>query len=156
YDDKLTVIRNPSLRTPGNVGGLLGQSVFRPVVNLSYALDYSLWGLRPFGFHLSSVLCHMLNVALLFWVASMATEDWRRRHATPPASISADTVALIAASLLAVHPMMTEAVGYVSGRSEVLCSVFMAACLLALRAALAHDRGAWVGPGLVAWALAAG
>ena len=49
-----------------NIRYLLGYSVFRPLVNLSYAADYSLWGLDPFGYHLTSVALHMANVALLF------------------------------------------------------------------------------------------
>lgn len=69
YDDLATVISNPSLRAPSNVQGLLHQTAFRPVTNLSYAIDYAIWGLRPFGFHVTSVIWHMLNVALLFWVA---------------------------------------------------------------------------------------
>src|SRR5262245_19268025 len=156
YDDRLTVIGNASLRTPTNVAELLGQSAFRPVVNFSYAFDYALWGLRPFGFHLASLVWHMLNVTLLFWVAVMATEDWRRRDPARASGTSAQTVALVAASLLAVHPMMTEAVEYVSGRSEVLCGVFMAASLLASRAALASGRVTWLAAGLAAGALAAG
>src|SRR5215471_9109120 len=156
YDDRLTVIGNASLRTPENVTGLLGQSAFRPVVNFSYALDYALWGLRPFGFHLSSVVWHLVNVALFFWVAAVATEDWRRRQPACAAALSAHTVAVVAASLLAVHPMMTESVGYISGRSEILCAVFMAAALLALRDALVRDRFTWIVPGLVAGGFAAG
>src|SRR5439155_23802802 len=47
-------------------------------------------------------------------------------------------MAFTAAILLAVHPMMTEAVGYVSGRSEVLCGAFF---LLAMLAGLRWLRG---------------
>ncbi|MCK7581180.1 MAG: hypothetical protein MZV65_39795 [Chromatiales bacterium] len=47
-------------------GALLLNDVFRPVVNISYALDYALSGLQPFGYHLTSLLLHMANVVLLF------------------------------------------------------------------------------------------
>jgi protein O-mannosyl-transferase len=156
YDDLATVISNPSLRTPGNVQGLLHQTAFRPVTNLSYALDYAIWGLRPFGFHVTSVVWHMLNVALLFWIAVVATEDWRRRDPERAGPISPEAVGFAAAALLAVHPMMTQAVGYVSGRPEILCAVFVMLALLSMRAALVHDRPIWILPGLIAAALAVG
>ena len=73
-------------------------------------------GPAPFGFHVTNVLLHMLNVVLLFQLA--------RRFAR------IGLAAFAAAALFAVHPMMTEAVGYISGRSEVLCATFFMLALL--------------------------
>lgn len=47
YDDHATVLNNPSLPDPRNWRFVLVYSLFRPVVNVSYALDYALWGARP-------------------------------------------------------------------------------------------------------------
>ena len=44
-------------------------AVTRPIVNFSYALDRAVWGAGPFGFHVTNVLLHMLNVVLLFQLA---------------------------------------------------------------------------------------
>ena len=49
YDDHDTVLANPSLRPPQSLRYVLGYSLFRPLVNASYALDYGVWGLQPFG-----------------------------------------------------------------------------------------------------------
>jgi tetratricopeptide (TPR) repeat protein len=127
YDDRVTVAENASLRTPTNIRYLLGYSVFRPLVNLSYAADYSLWGLDPFGYHLTSVALHMANVALLFALV------WRMLS-----DLGAPTPALAAvpAALFSVHPLMTEAVGYVAARSEVLCGLFALTAVLWARRAL--------------------
>jgi Tfp pilus assembly protein PilF len=127
YDDQWTVLGNPTLRAPGDVSALLRYSPFRPALNATYALDHAVWGARPFGFHLTSVLLHMVNVALVFWVAVRVIEDRRRDDDTT-------AVAGLAALAFAVHPVMTQAVGYVSGRSEVLCATFFLSGLLALRA----------------------
>ena len=51
---------------PLYVHALVFQDASRPVVNLSYALDRALWGPAPFGFHLTSLLLHALNVGLVF------------------------------------------------------------------------------------------
>src|SRR6185369_14967564 len=59
--------------------------------------------------------------------------------------------------LLAVHPMMTEAVGYVSGRSEVLCATFFLLALLCADRWMRtgeQRRGRWLAGMLVAWVAA--
>jgi len=140
YDDYHTVIENTSIRHVTNLRAIFWHDVTRPIVNFSYAVDRAMWGAAPFGFHLSNVLFHALNVGLLFCLARRFRLD-----ATP---------AFAAAALLAVHPMMTEAVGYVSGRSEVLCATFLLLAMLSadrwLRGREEH-RGRWLGAMLAAW-----
>jgi hypothetical protein len=116
YDDYHTVIENTSIQRVTNLRAIFWHDVTRPVVNFSYAVDRAVWGPATFGFHLTSVLIHSLNVVLLFTLAR------RMRLDVLPA--------FAAAALFAVHPMMTEAVGYVSGRSEVLCATFVLVALL--------------------------
>lgn len=146
YDDYVTVVTNPSLREWSSPTAILLQNVFRPVTSLSYAMDRALWGFRPFGYHLTSVALHLVNVALLFRLARRAAED--ARTGVAPAA-----VAFVAASLFGVHPMMTEAVGYVSGRAEVLCATLFLGALLLARAGIVGGRPALIAGGL---ALAAG
>ena len=66
YDDLGSIVRNPALVDGAGPLEVIRQNVFRPVVSLSFALDHALWGFRPVGYHLTSVLLHALNVALLF------------------------------------------------------------------------------------------
>src|SRR5262245_20029173 len=75
YDDFHTVVENPSLRSLANLPAIVLYAVTRPLVNLSYAIDYAVWGSGPFGFHLTSILLHMLNVALLFALAQRLAVD---------------------------------------------------------------------------------
>jgi hypothetical protein len=78
---------------------------------MSYALDYSAWVLEPFGYHLTNLLLHLINVALFFILALAYARD---------RGSSDDLLPFTAAALFAVHPLLTEAVGYVSSRSELL------------------------------------
>jgi hypothetical protein len=140
YDDYHTVIDNASIRSVTNLRAVFWHDVTRPVVNFSYAVDRAVWGQAPFGFHLANVLFHTLNVLLLFCLAR------RLRLDVVPA--------FAAAALLAVHPMMTEAVGYVSGRSEVLCATFFMLGLLCADRWLRgpeERRGRWLVAMLAAW-----
>jgi hypothetical protein len=116
YDDYHTVVENRSIARVTDVRAIVLGAVTRPIVNLSYAIDRATWGPTPLGFHVTNVLLHILNVVLLFHLARRFGKD--------------GFVAFAAAGLLAVHPMMTEAVGYISGRSEVLCATFFMLALM--------------------------
>src|SRR5712671_4004885 len=122
YDDYHTVAANPSILSVANLRAIVLYDMTRPIVNFSYAIDRAIWGAAPFGFHVTNLLLHIVNVGLLFLLAWRLAEDF---DAGPlPASPRAGVVAGASAALFAVHPMMTEAVGYISGRSEVLCTTF--------------------------------
>ena len=151
YDDLIGVVRNGALVDGAGLWALVRQNVFRPVVNLSFALDHALWGLAPVGYHLTSVLLHGVNVALVFALVRRLVADWRARDAEVTAD--GDVLGFVTAALFAVHPMMTEAVGYVSGRAEVLAATLALLALLTLRRGLTEP--AWRVPGVALALLAA-
>jgi protein O-mannosyl-transferase len=94
---------------------------YRPLAEGSMALDYALWGPRPFGFHLTSLLLH-IACALVFWQLLLRL------------SVAADA-ALWLALVFALHPCAVEAVTWINGRSEPMCLLFgLAALLVACRA----------------------
>jgi hypothetical protein len=90
----------------------------------------------------------MLDVLLLFLLARRFAEDRQEngqaagRCGTLPWT-RPDAVPASAASLFAVHPM-TESVGYISGRAEVLCTTFFPLGFLSLRRWIEIDRGRWL------------
>jgi protein O-mannosyl-transferase len=129
YEDTDTILLNRSLVDLANVRFILLYNPFRPVVNVSYAIDRAVWGYTSFGFHVTSVALHAVAVGLLFGWCTRAFADAFR---TDPA-VRPEWPAFFAASIFAVHPMMTEAAGYVSARSEVLCSLGFLGCLILAR-----------------------
>ena len=140
YDDRRLIVENRSIRPPLNLQAVVLREVARPAVNISYAIDRVLWGPSPAGFHVTNVLLHMLNVALLF--------EFVRRGTGRIVS------AFLAAALFAVHPMMTQAVGYISGRAEVLCTTFVLMALAAARRWMLGGRGVWLAATFGLWMLA--
>jgi cytochrome c-type biogenesis protein CcmH/NrfG len=129
YDDHDTVVGNPSLVDVSNLKFVLVHSPFRPVVNVSYALDRWLWGYSPFGYHLTNITLHTVTVLLLFaWLRRVLSDGGAAR--------AAGAAAFAGAALFAVHPLQSEAVAYVSGRSELVCAVWFLAALLLARDAL--------------------
>lgn len=137
YDDHRLIVDNTSLSAFPNLLAIALHEMTRPLVNLTYAVDHAVWGLDPFGYHVTNIALHAVNVALMFGLVWR----WTASHATAhgPARLSVALVAGTAAVVFAVNPMMTQAVGYISGRSELLCATFM---LLATGAA-----GRWLTTG---------
>ncbi|MBI4831487.1 MAG: tetratricopeptide repeat protein [Candidatus Lindowbacteria bacterium] len=88
----------------------VARGYYRPLILLSYAIDYSLWGLRPAGFHLTNILWHALASALVVVLVLRI--------------ISSPTAALLSGALFAVHPVHVESVTFVSGRTDVIATVF--------------------------------
>lgn len=154
YDDHATVLTNPSLADLRNWRFVLVYSLFRPAVNVSYAIDRALWGFRPLGFHLTNLILHVINVLLLFRFVRL-TVLVRPSMAGADATAQASRLAAFGASaLFAVHPLMTEAVGYVSGRSEVLCGTFFLSALLLMRTGVLTGGIRWLLAGGAAFLLA--
>jgi tetratricopeptide (TPR) repeat protein len=97
-------------------------SNWHPLTWLSHMLDCQLYGMNPFGHHLTSLLLHAANAVLLFLLCQRMTRaPWRS--------------ALVAA-LFALHPLHVESVAWISERKDVLSMLF------ALLSALAYARHA--------------
>jgi tetratricopeptide (TPR) repeat protein len=156
YDDFRTVLNNPSIEDVWAVQAIVYREMARPVVNFSYAVDRAIWGGAVWGYHLTNVLLHVVNVLLLFLLARRSVEDQRARRtsAGAPAEPAVTLVAFAAAATFGLHPMMTEAVGYISGRSEVLCATFFLAALLSARRWLVGEGRQWLAIGFALWVCA--
>lgn len=144
YDDFGQILENPSIRNLSDPYSILVRDMMRPAVNFSYALDTAIWGLRPFGYHVTNMLLHVTNILLVFWAALLVSADRGRQDGQRLASTSSATViAFATAMLFAVHPMMSQAVGYVSGRSEVLYVAFFLLAFFAGRQWMLDSGRRW-------------
>lgn len=153
YDDYRLIVENPTIQNLTGVLPILVRDITRPLVSVSYTVDTAVWGSRPFGYHLTNVLLHAVNVILVYWIGLLAAADWRRKGGGKFGLAPEPRVVALAASVLAAaHPVMTQAVGYVSGRSEVLYSLFFLASLLAARQWM-RAGGWWWLASLALWVL---
>jgi protein O-mannosyl-transferase len=94
----------------------------RPVLKASFTLNW-LWGAGLFGFHFFNLLIHIANTLLIYFISLKflsANEYAPLRNA-----------AFIAALLFGLHPIQTEAVTYISGRSVSLMTMFYLVSLFA-------------------------
>jgi len=88
---------------------------YRPVVSTTYALDYAIWGLKPYGFHLTNIIIHTIATLLLLLILIKLFSEYKYGQ------ISSFSGALI----FAVHPIHTEAISWVSGRTDSLVTLFI-------------------------------
>jgi protein O-mannosyl-transferase len=155
-DDMVEVVENPSIGNLRDLRAVIGHNMTRPVTNFTYAVDFAHSGLDPFGYHLTNLLLHVVNVLLLFaWLRYLVVDV--RPAPDPPSHATA--AAFAGAALFAVHPLMTEAVGYVSGRGEVLCATLFLTSAFCLQRASApgnRHRVVLTAAGVTAFLLALG
>ena len=83
---------------------------YRPIINLSYSIDYWIWGLNPFGFHLTNILAHTFTGFVLYFILLRILRQ--------------QSVAFLASILFLAHPIHTEAVAWVSGRADMIFTLF--------------------------------
>ncbi len=125
YDDFHSLVYNPHVRDLANIPAFFAdpslfsvdvdKAMYRPLLLISYALNYA-WGqYDTASYHLLNIAIH-IGCVLLVWALG-------RRLAC------GEQGALLAAALFALHPLATEPVNYISSRSESLAALFLLAAL---------------------------
>lgn len=114
-DDREYVTANPHIRSLGweTIKWAFTSrdaANWHPLTWLSHAVDYQLYALNPLGHHLSSVLIHAMNTAVLFLVLY-----WITKRTGP---------SLAVAALFGLHPINVESVAWVAERKNVLSTFF--------------------------------
>ncbi len=116
YDDTAYITENPKV-----TGGITQESViwaftnshmgnWHPLTMLSHMLDCEIFGLNPLGHHFISVLFHIFNALLIFWILTATTGAmW------PSAFVAA---------VFALHPLQVDSVAWAAERKTVLSGFF--------------------------------
>ena len=146
WDDIQLINENPLIKSPALILEAFRHYLFpdtyaghyRPLQTISYIFDYLLWNKASYGYHLSSVLWHILSGVLLYYLlrrilGSLAAR--RPDNSFLNGRLCPSTAAFLLALLWVVHPVHSAAVDYISGRADSLAFFFAsAAWLLYLRA----------------------
>ena len=113
---------------------------YRPLQTLSFAFDYAVWRLNPFGYHLTNVIMHSLNAFLVFLLIYWLFTNY--------------PLAFLTSILFCIHPMQSEAVSFISGRSELLVSLFTLLSVVSYLSYLKSRRGLFYLTALVSFIFA--
>ncbi|UCH84382.1 MAG: tetratricopeptide repeat protein [Candidatus Latescibacterota bacterium] len=120
WDDNALIVENPLIQSLDSSAILdiftvgfwevmgSGGPYYRPLVTLSYAIDHEVFAGRPGGFHLTNVVWNALTCVMVFVFVHLLFGN--------------TMIALATALLFAVHPVHTEAVAWVAGRTDVFAA----------------------------------
>ncbi len=122
WDDFPQIANSPIIRSWSNLPRAFNsdlwyhvarhQVYYRPLFVAWSMLNFSLFGLRPWGWHLGAVVLHVGAVASVFWLArKLGLEYW---------------TAALAALIFALHPIHIEPVAWVSAASDTMVAMFSA------------------------------
>ncbi|MBI5476743.1 MAG: hypothetical protein HY964_08425 [Ignavibacteriales bacterium] len=122
YDDYYLVYQNESfLKNPVNIFNSFSTSAFtswrqesvyyRPILLVSYIIDYNLWNLNPSGYHFTNIVLHLFSGTLLYLLLmSMLKNRW---------------FSLFGALVFSLHPINVESVAWIAGRNDILLGLFI-------------------------------
>ncbi len=130
-------------------------SNWHPITWISHAADYAIWGLNPLGHHLTNVILHAVNTALVVLLALKLLEaavgksgtlpDDLRKRPDFPISFLSDRTMLITAGvtglLFGLHPLHVESVAWVAERKDLLSALFYILSLMAYTKYPSADSG---------------
>ncbi len=130
YDDEIQIVENLWIRDIRNIPAIFFKGVwsfqsetvsnyYRPLMHIVYMLNYHLFGLKAWGFHLVNILIHCGVSVLVFLVIRRLLPE--HRALVSPAYLSPP---FMAAMLFALHPIHTEAVTWISGLPDVAFTFF--------------------------------
>ncbi len=139
WDDKQYVYNNPFIQSLDiNLlkSAFLGfyASNWHPLTWISHALDYAIWGLNPFGHHLTNNIIHAANTFLVVLLMTRLIETARSglssspSHDFSPFALHDSRFTLIIAGvtglLFGLHPLHVESVAWIAERKDLLCAFF--------------------------------
>jgi tetratricopeptide (TPR) repeat protein len=144
FDDVQAIVENPTIRRLSSEalspppGGLTVSG--RPVLNLSFALNHAISGLKPWSYHAANLLIHALAGLVLFGLV-------RRTLQLPLVATrwpgEGPQIALAVALLWTVHPVQTQAVTYIVQRAESLMGLFYLLTVYAFLRGTATEHRPW-------------
>lgn len=126
WDEEAIIVTNPIIKEwqylpfifKTNIfgGPIKAGGFYRPLYMFSFMLDYDLWGLNPFGYHLFSVILHILNALFLYLVALKSGLERR--------------VSWLVGLLFAIMPVNCEAVSLIAARVDLILGFLSLSCIL--------------------------
>lgn len=148
FDDPSNITDNKALHDLSKPLEIVTFNRRRPVIYLTFAINYALGKYDVRGYHLVNVAIHIAASLTLFGLVwrCLASPQLVARYGRV-----APFAAWAAALIWMVHPLQTQSVTYIVQRTEALCGLFYLLVLYAsIRAAAAHRPWLWYAAGVVA------
>ncbi|MSU49136.1 MAG: tetratricopeptide repeat protein [Opitutus sp.] len=140
FDDDGAVLNNPTIRRLDSLAVFHppadgSTTTGRPVVNITFALNYAISGEHVWSYRVFNIAIHALASLTLFGLFRRSLISLSAQPSTINSS------ALLAAALWALHPLQTESVTCIAQRTESLCGLFYLLTLYAFSRATVQSEG---------------
>ncbi|MDO8805941.1 MAG: tetratricopeptide repeat protein [Elusimicrobiota bacterium] len=145
WDDTYTIVNNQKFRGLGfeQLKWMFTTShtgPYQPLSWITLSLDYLVWGMNPFGYHLTNVLLHTIN-ASLFYLLCTKVLALTVRTSVPEEETELRLSAAFTALFFAIHPLRVESVAWVTERRDVLSGFFYLLTILWYLSSRSGDDG---------------
>ena len=140
YDDKHSIVENPHIRSLGNVPMFWlypeffsrdpENAMYRPVVLSTLAFNYAISDYQVESYHLLNILIHSICCYCVFLLLLLVGGN--------------RTISFVCTLFLAIHPLCSQSVNYVSSRSELLAALGLVAALVAYVRYAVNRTGPWI------------
>jgi len=129
-DDNALVKNNPFIKESHSIAAYFSQEdgivdqrdlgdyhsgYYRPIINMTYRIDYKLWGMNATGFRVTNVVLHILCCLLLLKFISFLMDR---------------QIAFWITVIFALHPVNTESVSFIAARNNIIVTLFILGSLL--------------------------
>jgi tetratricopeptide (TPR) repeat protein len=146
WDDQTSIVTNQTIQRLWSLPGPWAPPretpvAGRPIINLSFAINYAFGGLTETGYHVWNIAVHIACALLLFSIVrrTLAGPKLKGRFGS-----SSTNTALCAALLWMLHPLQSEAVDYITQRTESMMALFFLLTLdCSIRARRSGDAAFW-------------
>ena len=122
FDDIPSILQKPWIRGLDKIPDFIFSYSQRPIVILSFNVNYAISGFKEWSYHVFNITFHLLVVVLVYRLGKLIVSHMSERSTS---LVKVPTqMPLLAASIFAVHPLNTQAVTYISSRSSILATIF--------------------------------
>ena len=91
--------------------------LFRPIVSTINLIDYSLWGINAFGYHLTNALIHLINIQLVYHFTLRLFKNVN--------------ISFLCSVIFLFHPILANSIYWISGRTDmVACSFYLTSLII--------------------------
>jgi tetratricopeptide (TPR) repeat protein len=91
--------------------GVFHTGYYRPLINLTYFIDYKIWGMKAYGFRITNLVLHLF-VCFILYELLLILSGYRQ-------------AVFLAVLLFALHPVHTETVAMIVSRNNILATLFI-------------------------------
>ncbi|MBN1621128.1 MAG: tetratricopeptide repeat protein [Endomicrobiales bacterium] len=149
HDDEFIVENNSLIRSPSNLPKIFSSNywagtkyeketlLYRPLVITSFAFDYKLWGKNPAGYHLTNIILNTINSVLVYFLTFFIFSGALKNN-------NLYVAAFISSLIFTVHPVHSEAVAGIVGRTELMATLFFLISLILYLRESGHKLLYWI------------